>query len=213
MQIYAVADIHGKSDRIALIKEALCHCRPDALVVAGDVTNYSDSAAVIEQFNNMPVPVLAIRGNTDLPIVDRLLEHYPNTASLHLKKHEIAGVGFIGVSGTIPVPFSSRISIREKKIMGMLSAMINDNTVLVAHPPPWGVLDHVFGRFHAGCRRLHRLVVQYQPRLLLCGHIHGSSGAASIGKTRVVNCCVTRNSRGAKIEFDSSNGSLKIEML
>lgn len=212
MRIYAVADIHGKSDRIALIKEKLSHFKPDALVIAGDITNYSNSAAVIEQFNNMPVPVLAIRGNTDLPGVDRLLDHFPNTTSLHLKKHKIRDIDFVGVSGTIPVPFSSLISIREKKIMNALSARINENSVLVAHPPPRGILDEAFGRFHAGCRRLHQLVLQHQPKLLLCGHIHEAPGVASIGKTQVVNCCVTRNGNGAKVDFDS-DGSLKIEML
>lgn len=212
MRIYAVADIHGKSDRIALIKEKLSHFKPDALVIAGDITNYSNSAAVIEQFNKMPVPVLAIRGNTDLPGVDRLLDHFPNTTSLHLKKHKIRDIDFVGVSGTIPVPFSSLISIREKKIMNALSARINENSVLVAHPPPRGVLDEAFGRFHAGCRRLHQLVLQHQPKLLLCGHIHEAPGVSSIGKTQVVNCCVTRNGKGAKVDFDS-NGALKIEML
>jgi Icc-related predicted phosphoesterase len=212
MRIYAVADIHGKADRIALVKEKLSHIKPDALIIAGDITNYSNSATVIEQFNNMSVPILAIRGNTDLPKVDRLLDHYPNTTSLHLKEYKIKEIGFVGVSGTIPIPFNSRISICEKQIMTALSARIDNKSVLVAHPPPRGVLDQAFGRFHAGCRRLHQLVLQNQPKLLLCGHIHEAPGVASIGKTQVVNCCVTRNSKGAKVDFDS-DGSPKIIML
>jgi putative phosphoesterase len=212
MRIYAVADIHGKSDRIALVKEKLPHIKPDALIIAGDITNYSNSAAVIEQFNDMPVPVLAIRGNTDLPKVDRLLDHYPNTTSLHLTEYKIEDIGFVGVSGTIPVPFNSRIAICEKKIMTALSTRINEKSVLVAHPPPRGILDQVFGRFHAGCRRLYQLVLQNQPKLLLCGHIHEAPGVASIGKTQVVNCCVTRFSKGAQVDFDS-DGSPEIIML
>ena len=53
MRIYAVADIHGKPDRIALIRANLNEIKPGALVVAGDITNYANCKAVIEQFNRI----------------------------------------------------------------------------------------------------------------------------------------------------------------
>ena len=118
----------------------------------------------------------------------------------------------MGVSGTIPVPFGSRIRLREKGIFDILTALINKDSVLVVHSPPRGVLDMVFGRFHAGCRRLHHLVLNRQPRLVLCGHIHECPGVASIGQTTVVNCCVSRTARGAMVDFDS-DGSPLVEML
>ena len=212
MRIYAVEDLHGKVDRIDLVRKNLRHLKPDALVIAGDITNYSNSTDVIEKINNMPVPVLAVRGNTDRLKIDGLLDHYPNTTSLHLKKYKIKDIEFMGVSGAIPVPFSSRIAFREKKIMSTLAARINAETVLVAHPPPRGTLDTAFGGFNAGCRRLHQLVLQCQPKLLLCGHIHETPGRATIGRTQVINCCVVGNGRGAIIDFDR-NGSPQIEML
>ena len=212
MRIYALADIHGKPERIALIREKTADLKPDALVVAGDITNYFHSAEVIGQLNRLPVPILAIRGNTDLAKVDRLLDEHPNTSSLHLKMHEMSGVRFVGVSGTIPLPFNSRIRWREKGIFDTLAALINENAVLVVHCPPRGILDEVLGRFHAGCRRLHQLVLQQQPRLILCGHIHECPGVASIGHTTVVNCCLSRSGRGAVVEFDL-DGPVKVEML
>ncbi len=39
MRIYAVADIHGKPEKIALVREKTEALKPDALVVAGDITN------------------------------------------------------------------------------------------------------------------------------------------------------------------------------
>ena len=89
MRIYAVADIHGKPEKIAQVRKKTEALKPDALVVAGDITNYFNPVDVIEQFNHMPAPVLAIRGNTDLSRVDRLLDDYPNTTSLHLKEQKI----------------------------------------------------------------------------------------------------------------------------
>ena len=212
MRIYAVADIHGKPDKIAMVREKTEDLKPDVLVVAGDITNYFNSADVIEQFNHMPAPVLAIRGNTDLKKVDHLLDYYPNTSSLHLKEQTINGLKFVGVSGTIPVPFSSRIGLHEKRIINALAALVDDNSVLVVHSPPRGVLDDAFGKFHAGCRRLYHLVVQRQPRLVLCGHIHERPGIASIGQTTVVNCSVARTGRGAVVDFES-DGSFRVQMM
>ena len=212
MRIYAVADIHGKPDRIALVQEKTAGLKPDALVVAGDITNYVNSADVVEQLNQLPVPVLAIRGNTDLAKVDRLLDDHPNTSSLHLKMHDVSGVRLVGVSGTLPVPFNSRIQWREKGIFDTLERLIDQDSVLVVHTPPRGVLDAVLGRFHAGCRRLHQLILTHQPRLVLCGHIHECPGVASIGQTTVVNCCLSRTGRGARVDFDL-DGPVKVEML
>ena len=212
MHIYAVADIHGKPEKIALVREKTEALNPDALIVAGDITNYFNSTDVVDQLNHMPVPVLAIRGNTDLEKVDHLLNDYPNTSSLHLNEQKIKGQKFVGVSGTIPVPFSSRIGLREKSIINTLEALVDDSSVLVVHSPPRGVLDEAFGRFHAGCRRLYQLVVQCQPRLVLCGHIHERPGIATIGQTTVVNCNISRTGRGAIVEFDPE-GSPKVKML
>lgn len=212
MRIYAVADIHGKPDRIALIRENLNEIKPDALVVAGDITNYANCKAVIEQFRRMPAPVLAIRGNTDPPKVSHLLEDAPNITSLHLKKHKINEIVFVGAGGTIPVPFDSRMGFREKKTLKILAALIDEKSVLVTHPPPRGILDEAFGRFHAGCRRLRQLVLQHRPKLLLCGHIHEWPGVACLGTTQVVNCCMTGTSGGALVEFDA-DGIPKVEMI
>jgi Icc-related predicted phosphoesterase len=207
-----VADIHGKPEKIALIRKKTEALNPDALIIAGDVTNYANATDVVDQLNHMPVPVLAIRGNTDLKKVDHLLNDYPNTSSLHLKEHKIKGQKFVGVSGTMPVPFSSRIGLREKPIIHTLETLVDDSCVLVVHSPPRGVLDEAFGRFHAGCRRLYQLVVQRQPRLVLCGHIHERPGIATIGQTTVVNCTIARTGMGALVDFDPV-GSVKVEML
>ena len=212
MRIYAVADIHSKASRMAKIKRIMSELKPDVLVVAGDISNYFNPGAAIERLARMPAPVLAVRGNSDLQKVDRLLDFHANTSSLHLKNQSINGINFIGVSGTVPIPFDTRVSWQEKKIFTALHALVTDNSVLVVHPPPHGVLDSAFGKFHAGCRRLHQLVRECRPRLVLCGHIHECPGISSIGQTTVVNCSIARDCDGAVVNFDSE-GSFKVEML
>lgn len=204
MLIYAVADIHGRRDRVALIRNKILQHKPDVLVVAGDITNYIRPEPVIAELNDMPAPVLAIRGNSDLDRVEKLFKKYPNISSLHLKEVVVDGISFTGVSGTMPVPFSSLISFREKHIIDRLKLLVKRDTVLVAHPPPRGTLDEVFGRFHSGCRSLQKIVVNKQPRLLICGHVHERPGTLFVGETLVVNCSMGR--KGAGILIDLNKG-------
>ena len=212
MRIYAVADIHGRSDKISLIRNNTLQLDPDVLVVAGDITNYTGSAKILAQLNDIPVPVLSVRGNTDLPRVENLFEYFSNILPLHLKKVTIGGTPFVGLSGCIPIPFSSRICLSQVQIMEKLKPLIESNSVLVFHPPPWGMLDNVFNRFHAGCRSLTKVIKMRQIMLMICGHIHEKTGSVFIGKTLVVNCALGRNHAGAIIDVDKDN-NLKVEML
>ena len=212
MRIYAVADIHGRHERIELISDNIEKFKPEVLVVAGDITNYGRPVETLAQLNEMPVPILAVRGNTDPARIEKLLEQYPKISPLHLKEVNLNGIGFVGVSGTVPIPFSSRLSWREGRVREKVDPLLNRHSVLVAHTPPWGTLDEVFGKFHAGCKSLHTIVSKHQPGLLICGHIHEKPGTALVGKTLVVNCNMGQRRGGAMIEFDKDQ-TPEVQML
>jgi Icc-related predicted phosphoesterase len=201
MRIYAVADIHGKDSRFAKIEVQLARHQPDILVVAGDLVNYRHPGPVLTRLNALPLPVLVIRGNTDLKRVENLFRFYPNLRPLHLSPVMIQGVPLVGLSGTVPVPFRSRIRFRERDLFKRAATLVTSQTVLVAHPPPYGFLDEVAGRFHAGSRRLFDLVTANQPAFLLCGHIHERPGIIRMGRSIVVNCNVARDRAGALIDI------------
>ncbi len=201
MLIYAVADIHGNMKRLELIRGKISEIRPHVLVIAGDMTGWRDAENTVSELNRMPVPVLAVRGNSDRRKVEIFFGKYPNVFNLHLKENQIQGFRFAGIGGTLPLPFNSRLAFREKRLMAKLETMVDRKTILIAHPPPWGTLDEVFGRFHAGCRSLDRMVTKKRPALVICGHIHERPGAAFINKTLVVNCSIGRKGRGALIEM------------
>ncbi|MBN2516910.1 MAG: metallophosphoesterase family protein [Deltaproteobacteria bacterium] len=205
MRIYAVADLHGRTDRINLIKNKVSELNPDIVVIAGDITNYSNPGPIISQINELPIPVMAIRGNTDRPKVEDMLKRCSNITALHLNEIIMDGIPFIGASGTVPIPFSSRLRFRERRFHEQLELLINRQSVLVVHPPPWGLLDEAFGRFHAGCRRLLKTVMRRQPRLVICGHIHERPGLAFIRETLVVNCSMGRTGNGALIDLDTAH--------
>lgn len=212
MRIYAVSDIHGKHERLSRIQKNVAEHRPDVLVVAGDITQYGGHRPVVARLNEMGVPVLAVRGNSDWPVVDRLLDAFPRTQSLHLKETRLGGVRFTGVSGTVPVPFRSRLRWIEGRVLDRMHGLVREHSVLVAHPPPWGTLDEVLGRFHAGCVGLRDIVMRQQPRMLICGHIHERPGTARLGRTLVVNCNMGRGLAGVMIEWDGGRDPL-VKML
>jgi Icc-related predicted phosphoesterase len=201
MIIYAVADIHGSPKRLLLIKETIHKLNPDILVVAGDISNYKNAISVIARLNDLPIPVLAIRGNSDLPRVENLLEMYPNIQSLHFKHISIDNTRFTGIGGTLPLPFRSRICLNEKRALSRLESHINGSQILVFHTPPRWAQDEVFGKFHAGSKNLYQFVKKNQPNVLICGHIHERSGITSIGKTLIVNCSINKLYSGARIEY------------
>jgi Icc-related predicted phosphoesterase len=212
MLIYAVSDIHGNPEKLSKIRRNVVERNPDVLVVAGDLTNYHGHRRVVSGLNDMGLPVLAVRGNSDLPVVDRLLRAFPQTDSLHLKETVLKGVRFTGVSGAIPVPFRTRLRWVERPVLEQMIGLVEELSILVAHPPPWGTLDEVMGRFHAGCRGIEEIVRKRQPRMLICGHIHERPGTARLGKTLVVNCNMGRRRAGVMIDW-SASGEPGVEMI
>ena len=201
MRIYAVADLHGQPERLALIRKTVERVEPDVVVVAGDITNFRGAASVVGRINELPVPVLGIRGNSDRPVVDRWLAAFSNVRCLDRVEVSVNGVRFVGAGGTVPVPFRSRIRLRERAVLDRLSHLLPPASVLVPHPPPWGTLDEVFGSRHAGSKGIARLVDRCQPAIMICGHIHERAGIARRARTLVVNCNVAGGGAGALIDY------------
>lgn len=197
--IYATADLHGYHERMGVIVGNVAALKPDVLVIAGDITGFREPAAYIRRLNGLPVPVLTIRGNMDAQEIERIIESCPNVTSLHQREVTLDGVSFVGMGGTVPVPFSSRICLREKQMISAMDHLINADSVLVAHPPPYGTLDEGLGNLHAGSKGLRRLILEKQPKMLICGHIHEKPGWAYIEKTLVVNGSMGRSGAGALI--------------
>jgi Icc-related predicted phosphoesterase len=212
MRIYAVADVHARPARIDQIRSNIRAYAPDVLVIAGDISNYRRPGAVLREFDRLPLPVLAVRGNTDLKRMESRFNAYANIVHLHLQRVEIQAINFVGLSGTIPVPFRSRIGFRQKSLMQAAGALLDRESILIAHPPPYGILDKVIGRFHAGSTAVSGLLRAAKPRLMLCGHIHEAYGHAWLGETQVVNCNMGGNRQGAIIDIEKT-GRPEIRLL
>ena len=94
-------------------------------------------------------PVVFVLGNHDVapwPDTDLL-------TNLHLRTTELAGVRFSGYRWTR----MDRYPHELEADLPALAALVDENTVLLTHSPPWGVLDGHGARFRFGLKTLHRL--------------------------------------------------------
>ena len=204
MRIYAVADIHNRVGRVSMMREIIEQHEPDMVVIAGDLTSYFKQKSVWPDLNDLPIQVLMVRGNSDFRNVDNMVDQYGNLKSLHLNWVASNGFRFIGLNGTIPLPFYSMIGWNEKNKLAKIASFVDNMTIVVAHPPPRGLLDRVMGRFHAGSVQLRWFLIKAQPLLYLCGHIHEDTGLGLIGKTVVINCSIGDSGSGVLIDIEGN---------
>ena len=210
MLIYAVADIHADPERLQRIRAVVLEKQPDVLVVAGDMINYIKPEKTFNILNDLSIPVLAVRGNSDPAYIEKKFHYFANLTSLHLNRVTVQSIFFTGLSGTILLPFRNRVGFFEKYLMDKVSSLIDSQTVFVVHTPPWGSVDQVMGRFHSGSKMVRKLVEKIQPRILICGHIHEAAGVAKFGKTTVVNCSIPKTGQGMMIKLGQA-GKPEIE--
>jgi uncharacterized protein len=203
MRLLAVADLHGKTGRLAAVARAVAEFGPGAVVVAGDVAPRRDLSATLVKLNKLGPPVYLINGNCEGGGFPAQVARFTNLTRLNAAPTRCGNVHLFGLGGTLPLPFASRICCREAALLDTLSSAPAPS-VLVVHPPPYGVLDQVLGGLHTGSRGLARWITSHQPSLVLCGHIHERAGMATMGTTTVINCAMGHHGGGGLIDFDGT---------
>lgn len=202
IRIYAAADLHGRSSCGDTVARHANRADVQAVVLAGDLVHYRWGHTILGKLAALPKPVYAVRGNTDPRRIEQAMALARQMFSLNLQTHQCRGHRIAGVSGTLPIPFRSRIGWSEAKPLKRLGSLIDSRSILVAHPPPWGICDRVAGRWHAGSRGLRGLIAAKSPAIFICGHIHEAAGIAWLGRTLVVNCALGKQGQGAIISYD-----------
>ncbi len=201
IRIYAVADIHGKADRLAAVEKTVIELKPDLLILPGDITGFFSKKQTLKKLGNLPVETLAVRGNSDILMSDRDFLSF-GIVPLHLSQIRKDGIKIVGISGALPLPFHTRIRFKEHTLEKDLMALVDAGTILVVHSPPYGIRDEVAGAIHAGSHLIRNVVDRRRPKMVLCGHIHERAGHSIAGHTTVVNCSFNKSSSGALIEWD-----------
>jgi Icc-related predicted phosphoesterase len=198
VKILAVADIHGSQYRLNIVLKNIERYSPDLLVLCGDITQFGPGELARNFLDQIPIDTIAVTGNIDTLDVGKAIDDSKAT-NIELRKVVYRGVSFVGVSGINPDHFKI---LDDKK-------MIDNETVLVTHVPPYDTKDKVFIGMHGGSKKLRALIDKYSPRLVISGHIHEDPGFIKISETIFVNCSMGKTGEGTFIKLDK-NVSIKM---
>ncbi|MFZ2410058.1 MAG: metallophosphoesterase [Candidatus Methanoperedens sp.] len=205
MKLLALSDLHGDYSHV----ESICEKAGDfdAVLIAGDITDFGPDERALELLKMFKEPVFAIPGNCDNPSILKLLDK--NAINLHNSVHEMDGFTFMGLGGSNPTPFNTPFELSEKKIgeyIGTLLGRINGRssrnngkTILLSHAPPLNTTDKL-PRGNVGSAALARYLGRFD--LVVCGHIHEARGSVRVNGTHVVNPGAASRGQGALITIN-----------
>ena len=208
MRLLTISDPHGDYAHIPLlVREAERTGSIDAVLIAGDITNFGPDELTYELLDLLEplgCPVLAIPGNCDQRSILATLDA-SKAVNLDGAVHTIENVTFAGIGGSNPTPFDTPFERSEDEIGAMLEDLLiradrgGGTIVLLSHAPPKNTLDRIPGG-NAGSDAIARAIGKVD--LIVCGHIHEDQGEMTRQGTRIVNVGQASQGRSAIITID-----------
>ncbi len=189
MKLLLFSDLHNDLDAARhLVKRA---DKADVVIGAGDFCSvHRNLAACIDVLRSIKKTAVLVAGNNET--TDELVaacRGWPSAHVLHGSGITINGVEFFGIGGGVPVtPFGAwSYDLTEEEAAQLLSKCPSGG-VLISHSPPKGAVDMASEGKSLGSTAVRAAIERLMPRLVVCGHIHGSAGKqAVIGSSPVVN--------------------------
>ena len=187
-----MGDLHDKAARLGEIQGLE---EADGIIVTGDLTVTGGAAQarnVLEKLTRYNPVIYAQIGNMDrAEVTDWLAKQGWNT---HLCVRELApGVALMGLGGSTFTPFGTPSEFPESRFADWLEHMWREartyrHVVLSVHTPPHVTLCDIVGDgIHVGSSAVRDFILDAQPDVCLCGHIHESRAVDRLGRTVLVN--------------------------
>jgi hypothetical protein len=208
--VLLIADLHGEFGKI----DSFLELAPEAVFIAGDITNMGPVDAVDEVLSRIDVPCFAVPGNCDPREIIDTLEH-SDTVCMHGAKINLGTMTIVGVGGSNPTPFNTPFEMTDKQIDDLLKKAMGTmektvHNVLLCHAPPYGSLDKPAGE-HVGSRSIQRHMKAFD--LVCCAHIHEQRGVMDIGGTKVINPGAAMMGYCAMLHFGTEPKDIRVELL
>lgn len=199
MKLLLFSDLH--EDIVAAERIAGLAAQADVVIGAGDFGNMRSGVhTCFRVLRAIRIPAILVPGNNES--YDELLaacSGWPSARVLHGNGLELMGQPFFGIGGGIPTtPFGDwSFDLSEAEATKML-ANCPERAVLISHSPPKGAVDVSSSGGSLGSTAVRDAIIRTRPRLVVCGHIHASSGQrAQIADTTIINA----GSQGLLVEL------------
>ncbi len=118
------------------------------------------------------------------------------------------------------VEWRLRRRVRSKKKLFSILKQSKGERVFMFHYPPKGVFDIIKDKKDnpmngksTGIGFFREAIKKYQPRLVLCGHMHEYQGAQSIGRTLVVNPGDAEKGKYAIVDYPEEKGKMRVKFV
>lgn len=187
-----IGDLHDKTARLAEIPGL---AEAEGVIVTGDITitgGVPQARKVLEAIGEYNPRIFAQIGNMDRAEITDWLEN--NGWNLHARVRELAPeTAVMGVGGSPFTPFGTPSEFPESHFSDWLETMWQTarksrRIVLVSHTPPRDTrCDQLSDGGHVGSVAVRDFVLECQPDVCLCGHIHESVALDRLGRTVLVN--------------------------
>lgn len=189
MKLLLFSDLHCDAAAArAIVRRA---AGADALVGAGDFANVRKNLPIcLDILRAANKPTVFVAGNNETTEeLTAYCRDWPAAHVLHGTAAIIDRLIFFGVGGGIPVtPFGAWSYDFDEKQGAELLAPCPAGCVLVVHSPPQGCVDVPSRSGHIGSTAIRDAILRVRPRLVVCGHVHGSNGqSGEIDGVPVVN--------------------------
>lgn len=207
--VLLLADLHGEFGKI----QSFLELSPDAIIIAGDITNMGPADAIGSLFDRIDVPAFAVPGNCDPKETVDALER-SDCVCLHGSSLTLGNISLAGIGGSNPTPFSTPFEMTDKQIDDILSSLVarmerRMHNVLVTHAPPLGILDLAGGN-HVGSASVRKHMSSFD--LVCCAHIHEQRGIAEESGVKVVNPGMAALGQCAILHFGDEPRAIGIEL-
>lgn len=179
MEIVAFSDLHGNRTALAKVAAIISETKPEAVVIAGDLTNFgsrSDATEILAELHAVVTnEALIVHGNCDGMDVIRAMQDsgwYAHNFTRKIGEESFHGFGDVPVT-----PSQTFNQVSEGAIREAWKRYNTARAIWICHAPPYGLSDRRMG-ISLGSTALKELVQQHRPKLYLCGHIHEGCGVS-----------------------------------
>lgn len=210
IKILGIADLHDRAEMLDSLETNV-----DIIAFCGDLHNGSGqerAQPVAEALARLGPPVLIVPGNMDHRDVVPHIWEDAKLKMIHSSSFVLGDCGFIGMGGMVPnkprrLGDPARYYHSNEEIYETLAALhgkISDSRhrIVLTHQPPRDARDRLYNGESSGSLGLRRFIEEFQPDLLICGHIHEDRGEANIGETKIINVGELRRGYAALVEID-----------
>ena len=215
MKMTFISDTHGKHEHLTSKAYNNILGSGDVLVHAGDCTNVGKVGEIkdfLDWFSNTDYThKIFIAGNHDFgfELVHDIAPEYKEKGVHYLFDSEVVidGVKFYG-SPWQPEFYDWAFNLpRGEKLAEKWFSIPGNTDILITHGPAYGMLDWVPSGQQVGCQDLFHRVMEIQPKIHVCGHIHCAYGQKYFNNVEFLNAAVLNErylheNKPIKLEFD-----------